>query len=562
MKYWLDSDNYRPRRKLAIDFSLLCRAYYEGYPYNASKFNNIGQTRWNLLENLSEMSRDKKGEYTYSGPEHQYEYNIAKLRVDQMVNSILPHQAQIIIEGIVDDDDGAKVKEYIRTVINPGSKYPATLNGLKQWMRAVILDAAQVGDRLAIPRFIPRTAQRQPFVLLTTFSSADWDAELDEETNEPDFYRLEFKRFGDDGKAYWHRFDIFKDHIQRYEPQRVSVEGQPAWDLLYPGLMDWDKALPHYFSSNLKPVAETAETRVEAVDLGKMSETIATPIRYGDRGIDSFRGIPEVLIADMRAIDKANRHLSIWARAVEDTNFPAMIIWDAVFPKLPDGTAQTNINLRAGSQHQLSSAFDTQPGRAEFPDNVPTEFAFAAYLDQIATIAFGSIPNRGLKPEDVRSFSQMSGFAHQIIAKPMDDRVKDFRTNSIDNGILPLFRKAHEMAQIKGILPSFAAKVEFKMTYGKEPVSADEALKQMLVCQTGLSNLKLPPRVIVPNLPFQIDDEQEVIDAMEQAQEDALAMTQALKEAALNPPAKPQDGNGKGKGMNPKDEAGVDNNAR
>lgn len=551
MKYWLDTNSYRPRRKLAIDFSLLCRAYYEGHPYGVSKFYNIGPIRWNLLENLDEMSENKKGDAIYTGPEHQYEYNIARLRIDQMTKSILPHQSQLIIEGIGDDEDGEKAKEYIRTVINPGSKYPATLTGIKQWMRAVLLDAAIVGDRLGIPRFMPRTPRRdKPFILLTTFPSADWDAELDEETNEPEFYRIEHRRFGGDDKEYWHRFDIFKDHIQRYQPQIAATSGQPAWDLLYPGLMNWDKAQPFYFSSDMKPIAETPESRLEADELGRMSEIIATPIRYSDRNIDSFRGMPEVLIDDMRAIDKANRHLSIWAKAVEETNFPAMIVWDAIFPKRPDGTAATEVNLRAGSQHQMSSVYENQPGRAEYPKNIPTEFAFADYLDQIATIAFGTIPNRGLKPEDVRAFSQMSGFAYQIMCKPMADRVQEFRENAIDNGILPLFRKAHEMAKIKEILPKWAADVEFSMTYGKEPVSADETLKQMLVCQTGFSNLNLPASVIVPNLPLKIENEQEVIDAMEEARANALAMDQAITEAKLNPPTEP------------KDAAGVDNNAR
>ena len=561
MKYWLDSSDYRQGRRTNIDLSLLSRAYYEGNPYDI--FNSgIGLVRLNLLRPMEEVQKNSQtGKYEYIGPGHPYEYNIAKARIDQMVQAVLPSTAELSFPAIKEDDDDAKANEYIRKVLNPGSKYPKTKAGLLQWMRAILRDAAQPGDRLAMPRYMEGLGERKSYIQLSSYGYADWDIEENEDDDEIRFFRICSKRASGDGKNYWHVWDIWLDHIVRYTPQECY--GAIPIELMYPGLVDWSKAQPFYFPGELQELKARPQDQLEATYMKQLGEFLPVPIRYIDRGIDSHRGESEIQIPDMAAIDKANRHLAIWAKAVEDTNFPSLIVWDAVTPNDPATGKPKHANFRAGSQHNMSSS-GNQTGRAEYADNAPTEFAFDKYLEQIVTVALGPVPNQGLKPSDKKAISEMNGFAHIMLSRLMAERVAGIRQTAIENGLMEVFRRAHKIAKMKSLLPGWAGdsdEMAIRISYGKEPMTADESLKQMLTVESGLK-IGLDPKRLVSSIPMPIGDETTAAEEISKQREQADLMNQAMakaKAAALENPGKAP---GAPAGQGAKNAAGVDNNAR
>lgn len=518
-----------------MDFALLGRSYYEGNPYKIQSGSGAGLIRINILEPLEEYKIDKvTGKPEYIGPGFSYEYNIAALRIDRMVSEVLPQDAVLVITGFEDDENQTKAKELLSVIANLGAKYQATPDGFVHWMRQVLTDVAQTGDRLGLPKFVPEDAMtgRPGRIRLMTFDYAAWDAELDaEDETEVVFYRIEEKRWGNNNQCYWHRFDIYPDQIKRYSPQ-LAV-GDPPGYLLYPGMQDWEKMQPHYFPGVMNEQQVTAKDKFEADAIRKVGGHLAVPIRYMDRALQSYRGQGEIQVHDMRTIDRANRHLIAWSNATEETNFPTLLFWDAIFPKGPDGKEMDAPNFRTGSQWKLMSSGD-KDGRAAYPENIPTQFAYGDYLEQCLTIAYGQVPFMGRKPEDMRAFAELSGFAHGVMMKMMNDRVDQIRQSAINEGFIPLLHKALRLADAKGILPADidAGKVDFKMLYGSKPVTADEALKQMLTCESGLK-LGVPIDTVVRHLPFAIANEQEVVQGIQDQMDNAMAMTQAIQDAKL-----------------------------
>ena len=528
-KYWLNTREYQATRQQRMDQAMLGRCYYEGNPYEISALSGHGIIRLNVLNPLHEIViNEKTGDAEYAPPGYTYDYNIAKLRIDEMVAMILPDKAEFFVDGIDDDDQRTKTIQLLEIIADLGPKYPSTPAGIKQWIHALLIDIAQTSDGLLVPRYIPKNDRQNGHVRINWNDFHTWDAELDEQEEEVQFYRIEEKIWGTDGKAYWHRFDIWADKVIRY--QKKTAIGDPDWHLMFPGQQEWENLAPHYFAGPMDESPISAVVNIESEVLKKVNGLLPVPVRYDERSVKAFRGAPECWLPDYRSIDKANLHFCTWSAATEETNFPALTFWDAVMPKNRQGET-LRPDFRAGSQHALHS---TEPGKgkAAYPDNIPTEFGFGDFLEQCLQIAFAHVPYMGRTPADLRAFSELSGYAHNVIYKMMRRRAKQIRDRAIENGVMVALQNALALADAKNILPKGfdANKIRFKMIYPDDPVTADEALKQTINVEAGL-RVGVPPENVVNSLPFPITDRQAVVDAISEKQEAGLEMQEAMQSA-------------------------------
>ena len=556
-KHYVDTDAYRVEQIKLMHRAMLSEAYYHGNPYGMN--DGMGILRANILLPPQEWTKRPDGQYEYTRPNWDYDYNIARERVTRMTAAVLPRGTTFHVEGV--DEDQLKLLEPL--LFNFGGAFPRNLKGLMQYAKQTLVSTAIQGDNLILMKQMPKDEERNlpARMRFVTYDFQDWSLEVDDrQDDEVLFYRVEWKDWKADGspkgEVYWNRMDIYSDKIVRYTPIKAVVD--PAWHLSYTGIEMIEKHNPWYFApTGMSPQEPSSREMIESELIAKIGGPPCIPLVYEPLAPRAYRGRPEVCFEDMRAIDKANEQLYIWGQAVKETNFPMLLIWDAVMPKNPSGKSISGQQLsQPGAVHQMTSRAEQQ-GRVEYPGNIPTGDAFANVLEQIVRVAFGSMMPMGLKAEDTATIAELSGFAHSVINFLQEERAGDIRSRVIENGIVRAMNLGIQHLGIIGGLPAGvnADKIEVTVKYAQREITEDEKMKLMLVLQT-MQQMGVPVEELVDQMPLNFKDRKAVVENMEKMQEEAAQMMDLMAKAKLQQP-----GGAAGK-PNAKGAAGVDNRAR
>lgn len=537
MANYIDTMQAYEDRKLRMDMALLAIAYYEGNPYEMNRTGMDMLRREYLAVPADEYEVDSRGERVYLGPGHEYEYNIARERIDRMVLGALPPNAKLIIKGV--DDEKAE-QELMRALFNFGPGFTSDEAGAVAFMRYILTTIAQVQDGLIVPRLLPEESGKPRRIRFNFYNSMEWQHEVSPDFDEEvEFYRIERKVFdgvqGNQATMSWHRLDIYRDKIIRYVPKPLSFgQHAPGWSSAPPGLENYPELYPWYFAPQvMEPVEIGTKEMIETGILRVVDKNIAVPIKYESRNMDPLRGAGELALNDFRAIDRANRMLIAWSEAVEETNFPVQVWWDAVMPKDPrTGKEISPAKFGAGAKVQVASVDSQLQGRVTYPENVPTSFAFPDVNEQTIRVAFGSIPTLGLTTEGLVNVSRLSGFAFSLLNWLQQGRIDNVRKTALEAGILEAMRTGVKILDAVGGLPAGvnADKVDFRVSYGVERLNEDERLKRVLVIES-LKKLGVPEDQLVPHMPLEFDDEDEVLKGLEEKAKQEEEFVQLASEA-------------------------------
>lgn len=534
---YIDTAQAYEDRKLRMDMAMLAISYYEGNPYDMTRTGMDLLRREYLANAGDEFETDARGQRVYLGPGYEYEYNIARERVDRMVLGALPTNARLIIDGIDDDD---KERELMRALFNFGPGFSNDESGMIAFMRHILTMVAQVQDALMVPRLMPAGSDGKRKVRFNVYTSMDWAAEVSADFNDDvEFYRVERKVYdgesGGQATMSWHRLDIYRDRIVRYVPKPLNFGQSAIGHGIAPnGMENYPELYPWYFAPKIMEPMEVAAT--EMIERGIMSQLdhhIAIPVKYQDRNMDPLRGAGELSTNDLRAIDRANKMLVAWSEAVEETNFPIQVWWDAMLPKDSRTGAELNpAGLGAGAKVQASSVDQQLKGRVSYPENVPTSFAFPDVNEQIIRVAFGSVPTLGLTTEGLVNVSRLSGFAYSLLNDLQQSRIDDIRRTALSAGVVRALETGLKLLEIVGGLPEGvrADDVRFRLSYGVERLNEDERLKRLLTVES-LKKLGVPPAQLVPHLPLEFDDQDSVLDGIEEQVRKDEEMVNLAKEA-------------------------------
>ena len=78
-KHYVDTDAYRVEQIKLMHRAMLSEAYYHGNPYGMN--DGMGILRANILLPPQEWTKRPDGQYEYTRPNWDYDYNIARERV-------------------------------------------------------------------------------------------------------------------------------------------------------------------------------------------------------------------------------------------------------------------------------------------------------------------------------------------------------------------------------------------------------------------------------------------------------------------------------------------------
>lgn len=548
---FIDSNESKAIMRQNIDLALMVLSYYEGNPYD-NEFTGSNLLRASYVSGDDEFYSDNDNKKTFRGPGYDYEYNIARDRIERMVHGVVPPTARFVVEGV---EDKAKT-ELMARLFNFGPRFDSTENSVLRFIRMVIRETAKLQDGLIVIRQLPEAAEqgKPPRIRFNFYPSMNWQAEIrDGWDEEVDFYRVEKKEFGGTNKAgqpqlFWHRMDIYRDRVQRYAPYPIDSH-TPPWMTAPSGLEDYSVWYPWYFAPPGMEPDPAGNTPVEAAILRQIGEHLAVPVRYEERDIYGIRGCGELQLNDLRAIDRANRMLIAWSEAVEEIDFPLQVWLDCNMPKDQTGKEIKPSSLGPGAKVQATSVDETLRGSVFYPPGSPNQLRFPEVLAQVARVSFGSIPTMGLTDEAMANVSRLSGFAFGLLNWLQEGRIADIRQTAIEDGVLAALRRGLKVLQVRNMLPAGvnADDVQFRMNYGSAPLSEDERLKRVLVCESLKTNFGFPPEELISQLPVDIENRQAVLDGMEEAQKREEEMFDLAQQTASD---------------KLKDSAGVDNNAR
>lgn len=551
MTPFIDTNESKALMRQSIELAMMVRSYYEGNPYD-NQFTGSNFIRANYVSGDDEFYTDKDGSKTFNGPGYDYEYNIARDRIERMVHGVVPPTARFVIEGV----DEEQKKQLMAKLFNFGPRFNQSENSVLRFIRMVVRETAISQDGLVVIRRLPADPSRgrENRLRFNFYPSMNWQAEIsDSWDDEVEFFRIEKKEFGETNASgqpelFWHRLDIYRDRAVRYKPYPLSM-GNPPWMSAPPGMEDYSQWYPWYFAPPGMEPEPSGSTPVEAAIIKRIGEHLAVPIRYEERDIYGIRGSGELQLNDLRAIDRANRMLISWSQAVEEMDFPIQVWMDCNLPADTSGKEIKPSSIRAGGKVQITSHDETQKGDVFYPGNAPNQLRFPEVLAQVARVSFGSIPTMGLTDDAMANVSRLSGFAYGLLNWLQEGRIAEIRQLAIEDGVLEALRRGLRVLEVLGDLPGGlkADDIQLRMNYGSAPLSEDERLKRTLVVESLKNTFGFPAEEIVKLLPVDIEDRQAVLDGMAEMkdrEDEMFDMAQQAAESDLS------------------DSAGVDNKAR
>lgn len=502
---YLDTREYYKRRKKQVEWLLLQRAYFMGHPYGPGPIDSFDYSR--LWEGLLSPTDDDPPVYLD---------NIAKLIIETNVADVLPQGTRLSLSTTPEEET---LTQLYSLLMNFGPGYPSGIEGFFEWVESILLDIAQTGDGLILVRYLPRNGKQAGRIRFNYYPAECWDAEIDPDSDEVKFYRIEYKYKDSDGELYWRRFDVHRDHITRYRDSKALWQpdnGMPP-PAIEPVALDGIGGFmpPPMDTLRRGVIQETAENSL----LAELGEWVAIPLIWRRTSQESHRGDPELMTNELAAIDDVNRLLTRWKEAAINVGDPSLMALDLALPREPgdEGAELSRADLGPGAVLSCVS-LDERSGKLTYPENLPTTFPHSEVLERIRSATFGNTPNIGLDPGKISRFGELSGFASMLLKYNHTQKVGQRRRRVLNNGILRALETGMQLLQLRGLLPEgISSNTSMKLEYGGPLMSPDEKLKQVTMISM-LLKMGVPASEVVPLMPFDPKDIPSLISNIESYQ--------------------------------------------
>lgn len=274
----------------------------------------------------------------------------------------------------------------------------------------------------------------------------------------------------------------------------------------------------------------------------QLDDWVCIELRWRRLQHKDIRGTSEMMFNDLLGADDINRMITSWKDAAHSMGNPPMLLLDVDEPKDAQGNKITlnKENLAPGEVLLTSSTDEGGGGKMMYPMNPPGQAPYNDVLDVLRVALMGNTPMSGPNATDVSRFADMSAFAKDIIEKVHRERVARIRERIFDNGIARLLKTGVEILAIagavEGLTIEMAKKLEIKFEYGGPMLSADEKVKGITYVAMA-QKIGIPARELVPLLPFEPKDRDQLIADMEEKEQQEQQFAEQMQEIALNPPA-------------------------
>ncbi len=523
-KYYLDSRAYAIRRWREVQWDMLQRAYYEGFPYGLDPIdpsNDVGRLLWYPLMKPSETE-----------PE-EFPIPIADIHrelINAIVDDILPEDSKLQVGLAAEKESGA----LFDLILNFNYNYPSGEKGWLDWAHTALVDAAVTGDALLLNRFLPEKGLvRQHFI-----PKEHWDREFDPSTEEILFYRIEYRWVDAAAKEWWRRYDIWRDHIVNYKDKETgayyinSVRIPAEHNVYVPGMGMGANA---YLAGPMDVDNETPVDEASQIAMQLFGEFICTPLIWQRTSHAHDRGSAEMTLPRLTQLDQYNRTFQGMTEAAIEHGQPMLYALDVQLPEEEGSPNESDQPHKRRSRTGLLDIKSTEnsPGAGiKYAAGGPAELLHGGPLDTLRESIFGSTPALGLDPTKISRFGQMSAFARDTLWGPYNQKIGGMRRRLLDCGLLRSLQVAAAMLKQRGLLPTGidADAIEFKVEYSQAKQSPAESVETMTAIGQALK-AGVPAEELVDHLPFTVKNRDATIAAMkaEAAKQDLLAEMLASK---------------------------------
>jgi hypothetical protein len=446
MAYYIDSRPHYELRQKQVTWAALRRAYYEGFPYNDNPLRRYVSYFWETL--MAPTDRKTRRPRYYD--------NVARTIIENTVNDILPSESAVRITG-TDDMTAAELQKLHAALFNFGPGYEQGPGGFLAWAKRCLTDTAQTQSGLIFLRLMPPIGSRGTWIAWHYYPFEAWTAEQDEVSADPLFYRIEYKYDKVDNEkrtTFWHRVDIWRDHLVRYMDTPALVNNfdndVPQGAMLF---------TTDSFASILPPKMTMLEDpngrdNVERSILTALSGWVCVPLIWDRVDVSELEGASALRTNRLQAIDEVNRLITEWADAAIQHGNPDLVAIDLDVPgdeAIEQGQAVTDKFGAADIMQTISTGMF--PGKMVYPDNMPTSLLHKAPLDSLRQAVFEGDPNFSIDPATIGRFGELSGFASGQLNRNHDSKIKALRDDLLTGGLLVALRRAMELLDAVGELP-------------------------------------------------------------------------------------------------------------
>jgi hypothetical protein len=535
MGFYVDTRQHYELRQALITQATMRRAYYGGYPYSDNTLEHYQKDIWKNLMHPTEIREEDWPVYFD---------NIARILIDNTVNDILPSESMLQIKGVESMEEPAR-REFYRQLFNFGPAYDQTPAAFISFAKKCLIDVAQPGNGLLFLQLLP--TGDKPHIGWQYYPMEGWTVEQHSRGVDPLFYRIEYKYVETDreqSSTYWHRLDIYRDHLVRYADEPALVQEGTGSGYTPTALLPSDT-----FSGLLPPNMSvlTADDAVEVAEreiMSKLNGWICVPLIWERRDPTDLRGISALRTNQLQSIDQSNRLLTRWGDAAVKHGDPDLMALDIDMNVDDDGDAQqqgetpqshTDI-LRGASTGAMQSKFG-------YPDNLPKELLHKSPMSAIRQSTFEGAPNLTIDAETMATFKDLSGFASGQLNKNHDSRVRQLRDDLVVGGILTALRRALEMLDAAGALPAgIKVDTDISIRVSGRSFSPDEEQK-MMGAFGAMQDRGFPPEVLASYAQrfLDIENSDDFVGALKTYEEDHRKMVELAQQTKTEKPTPAKD---------------------
>ncbi len=516
---YLDTADYYLTRQRQVEYAILRRGYMEGFPYSIdpdTKFD-LGEL-WKALMSPT----DEEGDFP------SFLENFPMMLVRGFVDDIFPPDSKLVVDGLSEK----QTKDLFEKMFDFGSGYARGVDGLIQWYSEVLMDVGTVGDGLIHIRLLEKGIRWHHYPM------ESWDAEAMPDSDDPEFYRVEYKykRFIEnpakdepDVRTFWRRIDFHKHEIVRYDDTPVPWElddGQVPPNRMSTADVFAAFVPPDMEVDNSQDILESAS---EMIILRELDEFVCQQVVWRRAEPGSMRGIPEISIDRMVSTDDINRLLTSHKSAAINAGDPILAAIDLDVPEEPgeEGDELSPADVK-GDILNMTSESPERAGKFGYPENQPVKFLHGEAKEEVRRAALQSSQNLGVDVKDILARGEVSGFAMSQMTTYHDKRIDRLRTRLFENALFLMFKRAQRILKLTGRIDEGQAKANIRIEYGARSLSPDELLK-MTTILVMLMDKNIPEDELIRLLPFKPHDREAVIKALaekrKEMQENAEMLT-------------------------------------
>jgi hypothetical protein len=547
---FLDTLEYYELRATQIQTRLMLRAYYEGNPYgpnpddprndNAAIRNSVlhGQTGSTDVDENGNLIVVKPAQPDRAA-DMDYIENCPRARINNVIGGVLPKGCSIQFKQ---PDGKPPLEKDVRDALckqlfNFGNRIEPGEAGFFHWLRLNLQDCGTVGDGLILPKLLPADERRSLSMraAYTYYPFESWDLEIDPETGDVTFYRIEFKIKDEKGVEWIYRVDVYDNRVIYWRLHKVAIK---ALDSIPPPAAT-AMALDPMASFSARQMTVDRES-TEGGILPQLPSFCCVDVCWERNTTDDRRGRPEVWLEGIAGTDAVNETLNLYLEGVIYAGSRPLAAIDLEPLRDQAGKARslTKADMAAGSVAHLKSSGSTDhQGKLAYPENIPTAFPHPEALREIRSATMAGVPYfRG----DSRGFSEigrMGGYGYRTIMSSFIDKIDDIRTNTVSRFVHAL-QNGFQMLALKDALPvGVHPDTVIEIHYPDENMTEDERAKRVLAL-LGLQKFGVPSGDLVSMIPAPIESPEQLRQSLKESDEAREEMTQLgieAQQAALEP---------------------------